>query len=301
MTNRQKQIIILVSLIFFLLVGISVYSQEPPPTPPILSQPQQNKTKPQQTKSNHKERGSDDFPLVVKIIGTNTPQPKESNYTKNTNENTTTNWLLVFFNGLLAFFTFGLYKYNRKMWKSTDIAANAAQQAAESTKNSVDNISKIERAYIFVTVEKDIETFKLVYDDNDGFKGNYLFKATVKLWNLGRTPAVITKIRAVISLEKAEIPEIEESEIPSGIVVGSDKSKDITAFKHINDIDRQNIINWNTPAYCCGRIEYQDVFHGKWVRGFCWEYKPHSSRPTEPWVISNNKELNYEKKQKEGD
>jgi len=227
--------------------------------------------------------------------------------------------LLAIFSGFLVYFNYRLWLTTRDLWTTSEgqrkamndqvtelrKSVKATQDAANAAKAGAATLPAVERAYVFVTVEYQHDkygndnSFEMIHGAN-GFQGNYLLKATVQLWNYGRTPAVITKIRAVISLEKAIIPEIEEVEIPLGIVIGSDKSKPIPVSFNINEMDKKNIMNWNTPAYACGRVEYQDVFGGKYTRGFCWEYRPHDSRPREPWVICNTyKELNYEETKKE--
>ncbi len=57
---------------------------------------------------------------------------------------------------IIAVFTICLWWSTTKLWKTTTDAANA-------TKRSVDNISKIERAYIFVTVEQHPKTCDPVF------------------------------------------------------------------------------------------------------------------------------------------
>lgn len=99
----------------FLFVGINVYSQEPSPTPTILSQPQQNKTKPKQTKSNNLQRGSEELPVVVKIIPPDGTKSEEKRDTTPTNNNSSRDWLLITFTGLLAIFTGLLWKSTKKI------------------------------------------------------------------------------------------------------------------------------------------------------------------------------------------
>jgi hypothetical protein len=325
----MKIIIILISLIFFLIINISAYSKSSEND--FYQQSNKQPTKSGKIQSIENKNPSNSFVSSnIQDISNARNQKHQStgedehHWYDKLLDFTITDFLMVIFNALLAFFSYRLWLTTRNLWRvskeqadalkesvsitkgiagATERSANAALSAANAAKRSAETLPAVERAYIFVTVEYQHDTYR---NDNtfepihgvNGFQGNYLCKADVQLWNCGRTPAVITKIRAVISLEKAIIPEIEEVEIPLGIVIGSDKSKTIPVSIHINDMERKNIINWNTIAYCCGRIEYQDVFRGKYTRGFCWEYRLHSSRPTEPWVISNTyRELNYENKQ----
>lgn len=302
----------IVSLILFLFVGINLYSQEPSIAPSKNTQIQQDKRRAVNKKANAQQKTtSKPIPSAVTPITNQTNQNTDGGNAKG-DDNAKTNRMIAWFTGVLALAAivqlFTTLVQLRRLRQSvnatkdatsaTERSANATLAAAHATKRSVDNISRIERAYIFTTVGQHPSTCEPVHGV-DGFKGIYAFNATVTLWNVGRTPAIITKIRAVISLGKAIIPEIKESEIPSGIVVGSDKWKNLpTVSFHINEMERQNIYNRNIVAYCCGRIEYEDVFRDKYIRGFCWEYSPHDSRPSEPWIISHRyKDLNYEKEQ----
>jgi hypothetical protein len=115
------------------------------------------------------------------------------------------------------------------------------------------------------------------------------------IWNYGKTPAVINKIQGIVSLEQPVIPKIEDIENPPGIFLGSDHWVRIpAASKKINEHERQNIFQNNIAAYCCGRIEYQDVFGGDHTMGFCWELKRIDIVPGQKWVVSGKyKQLNY--------
>lgn len=113
---------------------------------------------------------------------------------------------------------------------------------------------------------------------------------------LGEAYAIINNIRAVLTPEKPEIPIIEETTFPTGLILGSDKWHRIFIDRRISKVELANVEAWNTPLYCCGRIKYKDVFSREHETGFCWEYKPHESRHLDPWIPSNNKEckeLNY--------
>ena len=284
-------------------MGISVSSQEPSPIPRKNSQNWQSCSTKTDKNGNTHQYCSQKEPLLIKVAESQGTYPDANKQGQNVYQKSSGKNIIDIISIALtaiatvaiAIFTLFLVCYNKKMWKTTIQSVNATKEAAEAAKSSVDNISKIERAYIFTTVEQHPNTCEPIHGV-DGFKGIYAFNATVKLWNLGRTPAVITKIHAVISLGEAIIPEIKESEIPPGIVVGSDTWKNLpTVSYHINEAEKQNIHSRERIAYCCGRIEYQDVFRKRWVRGFCWEYSQHDSRPTEPWIISERyKDYNYE-------
>jgi hypothetical protein len=324
----MKKIIILIFLTAFLLMGISVYSQEPSQNPPKPITHSENPSEGINNRSKADNNNTYDSASFHKTPDT-PPDYKDANGNATKQDHKTdTNQGILWATIAIAFFALCqvvamIFQYiamsnqvkelresveatkemvgisNQSLFTSGNQSHHMAI-AAQAAKRSADNVSKIERAYVFTTVEQHPNTC-YPFHGGSGHEGIYVFNATVKMWNLGRTPAVITKIRAVITLEKAIIPEIDEFEIPSGIVIGSDGWKNIpTVSTHINETERGNIYDGNIIAYCCGRIGYRDVFHGKYIRGFCWEYSPCDSRPTEPWIISDKyKDLNYEKQQNE--
>jgi len=290
----MKKIIIFVSLMLLLFTVAIVYSQEPPPTPTILSQPQQNKTKPKQTESNYKERGSDELPLIVKIIDTNEPKSKEGNQTKTANENTTVNWLLVFFNGLLAIFTFGLYVSTYKLWKTTNRVANATKDAADAAKKSAESLPLIENAYIFVEVEEDIDKKAAKIPFNE------LKIVVITVRNYGRTPAIIKEACLWMDTDVAEIPEEnrvhvpggEEIKIIPGVVLSNGKSISQNAQVVVaTTTEWDKIKNGQTGWHCWGSIKYENIFEGICEVGFDWKWHPLLGR----FICSNNEELNYHK------
>ena len=189
-------------------------------------------------------------------------------------------WLALF-TLVLAVSTIGLWITTFFAGKDTRKAANAAQKSAEA-------LTTVERAYVFAKVED----IKIEPIDNTDFQ---TMTTSIFLQNHGKTPAIINNIRAVLTLEKPEIPIIEETTFPAGLILGSDKWHRINIDKRLNKAELDNVEAWNIPLFCCGRIKYSDVFSKEHETGFCWEYKPHKSRPLNPWIISANKELNYYK------
>lgn len=96
-------------------MGLSAYSEKPSPKQSILSQAQQNKAELKQTKSDSYQRGTDEYPLAVKII----QAQKHESEARSTNDSAVVNWLLVFFNGILAVSTLLLWISTYKLWQTT--------------------------------------------------------------------------------------------------------------------------------------------------------------------------------------
>jgi len=274
--KNMKKIVILISLIFFLLIGISVYSQEAVPSPPILSQSQQNKTKPQQTKTNYKERGSDDIPLVIKAIEPHESQYKEGNHTKNTNENTTTNWLLVIFNGLLAVFTFFLVCYNKRMWEAT-------KESLKLTKDSTD----LAREEFITSQPPKLKIHNVVLKDSSviGEKSKIIFDIT----NIGgNTAHIIERNITFVKLDprpnilpySGDYPDLHR---PIPLERGRSSTECLPVdVKIIENIHRLSMVGQvdTSDYYFFGYIDYFDDFNASWRTAFCRRYNIKTKRFT---------------------
>lgn len=285
----MKKIIILIPLTLILLfIGmVTGINAELP------SKPKEETTGSQQ-KAGRNQRGSDQLPVVVKIIPTEKNEVETEKAAKEKEEKTSNDKRLIRFTGWLAFIA--LLQLLVFAWQARRLrqTVEATKEAAEAAKNTAESLTHVERAYVFVTI--DPPKVEPIYDNERGHEGLFYFNTDIVVWNYGKTPAVINKIHWVISLREAAIPsELEESEIPPGLILGSDKFNRIPILLRIlSDEERKQIITRRIPAYCCGRVEYEDVFHGSHVTGFCWEYRPDDFRPLEPWIMPNKyKELNY--------
>lgn len=163
-------------------------SQRPSPRPTILSQSQQNQTEPQQTKTNNHQRGSEDAPLIVSIAGTTNTKTEISKITKDSDTEPAATWLLVLFNGLLAIFTFCLYRSTEKLWQ-------AGKDQMQITRDSLD-LARQE----FISSHRPIivvRNFRLVTE-----KPEVRLKVIVDIANKGATPAKNITIFADIGFKK---------------------------------------------------------------------------------------------------
>ncbi len=283
----------ILKFLMFLLIMLPVYaqSQEPAPAPLKASKEQQNKPTPKQAESKDHQYGTDNLPFVVKIVRTEPTAQKEKDNTRNSNNKSSSDWWkiifdasLVIFNGLLAAFTWGLFISTRKMWKSTEKAANAAKDAAEA-------LPLVERAYIFVTIEV---MEPKPHDNVLGDKSFYDFRANIRMYNYGKTPAIVKNIRKEICLERVSISESDKLETPAGIFLGNNGDAAELVKKTISGDQLNKIDTRNMPVFCYGRIKYQDIFKKWHETGFCWEYRIISIDKGGKWVESGKyKEMNY--------
>lgn len=90
----MKKIIILTSLILFLLIGIGICSQEPPPTPPKSSEIKQDTSTQKQTNSQSKQQiANKPIPCIEKRPA-QTTDTKESDNANNVDQCSSTEWNL---------------------------------------------------------------------------------------------------------------------------------------------------------------------------------------------------------------
>lgn len=182
---------------------------------------------------------------------------------------------VVVFTGLLAAFTFQLRQSTEKLWRET--------------KASVDALPKIQRAYVFVEVKLEE---RLVGTTNELAES----KVSVYIWNHGKTPAVLTKLRGYTTVLPETPQELihfkgNERELPPGLVIAGSGYR-IEQFTcrlstdNLGDIERGDSV-----LYCAGRVEYEDVMGIHRETGFCWQYRPLSA--LRDFTISPNTKLNY--------
>lgn len=275
--------IIKLFLILLIMWPLYAQSQEPPPRPTESSKVQQNRPTQKKTNGNTDHQITNKRPSAIKEGPTQTPDTKKKDQAKNVNQSPPEDWslfnvLLIVFNALLAAFTFLLWWSTNKMWKSTKDAADAAKKAADA-------LPAVERAYIFVKIEP-------LRNLQDG--SSITINVSVMMKNYGRTPAMLNNIYGVITLRDARVHEALEIQIPPGFILGTDIDETnpcpYQVSIHLRDAEWQCIEMEKVPAFCCGVIKYEDIFHVAHETGFCWEY----SSTAHKWFISGKyKDLNY--------
>jgi hypothetical protein len=118
----MKKIIILIPLMLFLLVGMIAYSQEPTPTPLKFSMAEQNKPPIQYKNTENKQYNAANSSVNVNEVKAVSTDQKEKYQTNSNNYETPikwTDWLIVFFTGILAISTICLWWSTNKLWKTS--------------------------------------------------------------------------------------------------------------------------------------------------------------------------------------
>jgi len=167
----------------------------------------------------------------------------------------------------------------------TKIAARAAQDAAEA-------LPKIERAYVFAKVKLEMG---LLMTPSGTAKSSMM----VHFPNRGKTPAMLTKIRAYAVIQKEtpialRPPQDDEREYPEGMVIKADGMLDQPVTIGISQTEFGEMERKEKTLFCLGRIEYDDVLGDHRETGFCWHFVPRLGG-TGTFEITPKTKLNYYK------
>ena len=294
----MKKISILISLILFLLMGISVYSQEPAPTPREDSQNWQYCTTKTDKNGNTHQYCTQKNPLLIKIDESEVTNPsanlQRQNIDQSKNRNFSTNikfaveiFCLIFTTIatiFIAIFNRRLWKITRELWNTSEgqrtamenqvvelrKSVEATERAANAAKESAESLPITERAYLFVKVKEGEYRPKGVLE----YGNDRTIFINIEIINYGRTPAIISESNMWGQYE-VKIPEgswekMPLKTIPPNIVITSGKP-----FIHTGEITMPNfeleaIVNGNLPLECKGEIKYKDIFKKEHRTWFTW-------------------------------
>ena len=183
----------------------------------------------------------------------------------------------------IACFTFALNRATNRLWetgkrqnKSSLKAAAAAAEAAKAAGKAADiaerGLTDLERAYIFVKVTPSVP-------DSTAFirvqGATQVFKANIQIQNLGKTPAVIRKLRGYFMMADVAPTELIASpivhqEIPNGLAIGSESTVIDAPEIYLEEGQRSALLNQETGLWVCGEVAYEDIFGNLHITGFCW-------------------------------
>jgi hypothetical protein len=251
----------------------------------------QTQTQTTQQKSPADQRGTEQSPLVIKQIPTETSETERAQKTKADEEKAELDRKLVNFNGDLAYYTWILAIVAIFQFIALFVQAivfiftlRATVRAANAAKDSADALPAIERAYVFVVPKLNQDILS-----SGGFGVHYYFV------NHGKTPAIIDGIEVHYeSLAsppnnirfRANIPET------SGIVIAGggrwpaeDNEKRYPSVK-IASIEDACATKVQDSDWFYGRITYSDVFGQARYTRFRWrfdrlthDFSPNGSAP----------------------
>lgn len=268
---------------FCLLLLIFVTSEGPTPTPGVANKPPQQQTTPSQKQPNADQRGTEQSPLVVKMLPTMKTKEETDQQTQDRETKSSSDRWTVRFTGaltLIAFLQLLVYGYQAKKLRETVKSAEAqslamerhiseaarSAQATETIASSIEYGNKITmRAYVTTTIGG------AVYQErNREGQPDLKFEGKANIINTGATPARRVRIQKTAAILPNPIPDDfafplpeDDSEKSGFAAIGPRQSyiasyviDDFVADEDVGPIKRghgKNLCFW-------GRITYEDVF-----------------------------------------
>jgi hypothetical protein len=186
---------------------------------------------------------------------------------------------IAFFTAITAIGTIVLAVSTIFLWIVTRKVALAAKASAEA-------LTTIERAQLFV------EIASAGFYSKDG-KGDEIH-AEVKLWNYGKTPAIVKMIRGYIVFADSPPTTLmdfpgADRQLPPGLGIASNVVFPLDVSKKWTEADREAVMRLNTTAFCVGLVQYSDVMGMGHETAYCWQYVPAGNR----FEISRSGNLNF--------
>jgi hypothetical protein len=204
-----------------------------------------------------------------------------------------TDALLVIFNGLLALYTWRLYRATAGLFTETaGLREAAAEQsrdmkasiaiagiAANASKAAAEALPSIERSYIFLRIEH--HSFQLRPIDTPHMKAPFIRSLSVRcnFINHGKTHAVVQAIRIGIKRLAGDLAGDAWSEqatvkLPVDVLgTGESFEKEgllISDPEKLTEGDADLILGGTMFIYFFGHVAYQDVFGSDRETQFCW-------------------------------
>lgn len=221
------------------------------------------------------ERGTEKTPLVVKgAIAASLPPLTEAQVAaaqaKAADDHSlsvATIWLAILTGALAIIAFFQLWLFLRQL-RLTERAARDAEIAANAAKASAEILPKIERAYVFVEVF--IESVTVI---ERNFR--YAVAIRVRFTNHGKTPAILTKVRAYPVFSDDSPSSLIDSDradrqVPEGMVIGADGQYDLDLAQNLSQQDWADLHDLIRRPFVVGVVEYKDVIGATHHTGFCW-------------------------------
>lgn len=276
---------LLVALALVCCIGFA-YSQPPPPSGGKGIQKQNaHATQPNKDRASEPQ-GTASAPLFVQSIATPETADEAAHKHYEHHEKPTlerlmgwgTFWLAVFTLILMAA-TIVLAVFTFRLWRDARRTADAAasdmreslrisQQAADAATASVASLIAAERAYVFAEIT--LLHFGNTTSDFGKLQGK------VKFWNYGKTPAVISRIRAYAHIaETAPIAMLpaagDDRELPPSLAIAAGDFSETDMTTQFDLEGFSDLKNLRKRGFFVGRMEYTTINRESCSTGFCWE------------------------------
>jgi hypothetical protein len=168
---KLRPTLLLVLAVWLAMLGDSWgQSHRPSPTAGKAGNPPQTESTGGQQPTSANQRGTDDSPLVIKIIPPDSPQNKGTQEGAQQYKITSPEWLGVIFNGLLVLVVFLQFVWMIRQERWLKLTAQVA--------------AVVERSYV------NVDNFSLLAFDVNSTTATAYFQ----IWNSGRIPGVLTDV-----------------------------------------------------------------------------------------------------------
>jgi hypothetical protein len=152
------------------------------------------------------------------------------------------------------------------------------------------DLKKLERAYVFVTVE--CTRFSGAAD-----QGNLTVNTKTHFHNHGKTPAILKSLRLNSVYQEDPPTQLTDHpnadrELPQGLVIGHDKDWEQVVREQLTLEQFNSLTDIVQHIYIVGVLKYEDVMGGKHEVGFCWMSQPQRHNNGVQFTICPSK-LNY--------
>jgi hypothetical protein len=152
------------------------------------------------------------------------------------------------------------------------------------------DLKKLERAYVFVTVER-------TGFSGSADQGNLTINTKTHFHNHGKTPAILKSLRHYAVYREEAPTELKDHpnanrELPQGLVIGHDKTWERVIREKLTLEEFSSLTDIVQHLYIVGVLRYEDVMGGKHEVGFCWMSQPQRHNNGVQFTICPSK-LNY--------
>lgn len=279
----MKKLITLI-LIFTAFVSVNAFSQGPSPAPFKTGDIPKTHTDGKNNASKDHQQSTNS---TISISARDADQ-QTNNKGNNGNSETTTNRWIALFTLVLALAAVAQFFTTLIQLRRLRQTVDATKEAAKAAKKAAEALPNIERAYIFVDscMVDGMIPFNTEISD---------FNILVELSNIGRTPAVLTKLNCDVVWGIGYPIKYSEhgGKVPHGwaSLAAGEKMKYKIPIHIPRDI-LSKIILHELKLVCYGLIEYQDVWRDRHETGFCWEIIPYRDATLGYIVVSKGTLVN---------
>lgn len=307
-------------------------SNPPASRPPPQSEQVRVQTAPNTQATQSDQSGTQAQPLIVNVQ----PSPQDKTFAneqrREHNEEASTNRWIAFFTGVTGVATVllfvvggiqvGLFVWQLRLIRKSLMdaeraagtatnAANAAQESAVATKQSVESYVRGERPYVYMESPKaawrPYLTGQYTIRENGDVLGTrhppsaadthveYAFR------NVGRTPAIIKEIAVMVTVV-ADLPATPDYTSMTRTVTGpiplpaGDKTGQWSDHlgRVLSDEESRDLDSGAQFVFLIARIKFADVFGYLHTRGFAWRF---FGKNTENFAAAGGAAYNYTKQQ----